>query len=86
VVWSIPSALDAVSTVTVTDGSTVPAAIGARVEVQVSTVSPTLSEQLQPVAFGAAANVSPDGRVAARVGPLYAGPPEAPRDELRVRV
>jgi hypothetical protein len=73
------------STVAVTSGRAVPDAIGARFEVQVSTVSPTLSEQLQPVEFGVAANVSPDGRVAERVGPLYAGPPEAPSDELRVR-
>ena len=68
VVCRDPDAEDPTSTVAVTAGRDVPAGIGARVEVQVSTVPPALRAQLHPVATGAAANVSPDGRVAVRAG------------------
>jgi hypothetical protein len=87
VVSSHPEAEGATSTVAVTGESADPAAIGAVVEVQVRMVSPALSEQLQPVTPGAESNVSPDGRVAVRVGSPYAGPAGAsPSDGLRVRL
>ena len=68
--WSGPEARGEISTVAVTLPSEVPALIGAALEVQVSTVLEPLSAQLQPLAVGAALNVSPAGRVAARVGSL----------------
>jgi hypothetical protein len=64
VVCSDPEAEEEMSTVAVTEASVVPAEIGAAVELQVSTVPPPLSAQLQPETDGAAANVSPVGRVA----------------------
>ena len=57
------------STVAVTPASAVPAGIGVD-DVQVRTVEPTSSPQLQPPIAGAAAKVSPDGRVAVRIGSL----------------
>ena len=85
-VCRVPDAEDEISTVAVTSASGVPAVIGASVEVQVSTVLPPLSAQLHPVAVGAAAKVSPDGRVAVRTGSWYAGPAgEPPSDGTKVR-
>jgi hypothetical protein len=70
VVCSVPAADGAMLTIAVTAESAVPAAIGARIEVQVSATPAPLNPQLQPVAVGAAANVSPEGSVAVRVGSL----------------
>ena len=56
------------STVALTSGRAAPATMVARVEVQVSRALPPLREQLHPVTDGAAANVSPTGRVAMRTG------------------
>jgi predicted secreted protein len=64
VVCNDPEAEEEMSTVAVTVASTVPAGIRAAVELQVSTVPPPLSAQLHPETDGAAANVSPVGRVA----------------------
>ena len=69
-VCSDPAAEEAMSTVAVMSASDVPAGIGAAVEVQVSTVPPPLRAQVHPVTVGAAANVSPVGRVVVRIGSL----------------
>jgi hypothetical protein len=86
VVWSDPDAEDEMSTVAMTVARGVPAVIGASVEVQVSTLLAPFSAQLHPVGVGAAANVSPDGREAVRVGSVYAVPPDDPTAGLRVRL
>jgi hypothetical protein len=86
VTFNVPDAEDEMTTVAVTAANDVPAEIGAEVEVQVSTVPPLLSEQLHPVALGAAENVSPEGNVAVRIGSWYAGPPDNPSDGTRVRL
>jgi endonuclease/exonuclease/phosphatase (EEP) superfamily protein YafD len=66
----MPRAVEEISTVAATSGRAVPAGTGARDEVHVSTLSLTLSEHSHPVALATDANVSPEGRVAKRVGSL----------------
>ena len=81
-----PDVPEEMRTATVTGASGAPAAIGAAVEMQVSTRLPPLRAQVHPVTDGAETKVSPEGRLAVRVGSLYAGPPADPIDPPRPRL
>jgi hypothetical protein len=68
-VWYVPDAVEAMSTVAATAWRGVPAGIGVTlVEVQVSVLLPLDNAHVQPVGAGAAAKVSPVGSVTTSLG------------------
>ena len=83
----VPDAVELTSTRTLRSSSEVPASTGIiAVRCSPSRVPPSLSEQLQPVTEGVAANVSPGGNMTPTSGWLWIGPPQAASERPTFRV